>query len=47
MGVQIPTREGRVLRAKCGRPRTCPAVDTLKAIQQGQNPYGADAVWVY
>jgi len=39
MRVQIPTREGAILMAKRGRPRTCPdmsgAVDILKATQQG------------
>jgi len=40
-GVQIPTREWAILRAKRGRPghdQTCPAVDMLKATQQGAAP---------
>jgi len=44
-GVQIPTRDRTILRAKSGRPRRYPAVDILKGTQQGQNRYGADADW--
>jgi len=47
MGAQIPTREGAILRAKGNRPGTCPAVDILKATQQRQQRYGADASRVY
>ena len=43
--VEISTREGIMLRAKRFWPRTCPMVDILKAAQQEQNCYGADASW--
>jgi len=35
MRVQIPSLEGSILKAKMG---TCPAVDILKATQQGAAP---------
>ena len=40
-GMQIPMRAGAMLRAKgavSGHARTCPAVDILKATQQGAAP---------
>ena len=43
--VEISTREGIMLRAKRFWLRTCPMVDILKAVQQEQNCYGADANW--
>ena len=46
MGVQIPVCEGAILRAKGGRPRTCPGhVQWLiysKLLSNGQNRYVAD-----
>jgi len=47
-GVQIPTREGVILRRKGAGPghaQTSPEVDILKAIRMGQHRYGADVDW--
>ena len=41
MDVQIPTREGAILRIR-GPVQDLPAVDILKATQPGQHRYGPD-----
>jgi len=46
-GIQIRICEGAILRAKRGCPRTCLAVDMLKATHQGLDWYGTDADWVH
>jgi len=43
MEVQIPLREWGNFEGEMGRPRTCLTMDILKATQQGQNRYYADA----
>jgi len=39
-GVQVPMREGTILKVKGSQTRTCPMVNILKATQQG-----AELVW--
>jgi len=46
IGVQIPTREGAILRLIKG---PCPDVAAMysKQLSRGQQEYSADADWVY
>jgi len=46
--LQIPTREGTILRETGGRPSTCPemsGVDIHKRLSRELHRYGADADW--